>query len=61
MIGEGILKKGDTLFTPKTLTCPLKRDYFKGKIVFQPLFFCGDSVSFRECSESLIEPSLKSW
>ncbi len=41
MIGEGILKKGATKFTPKTLTCPLKSDYFKGKIVFQPLFFAG--------------------
>ena len=34
---------------PGKLTCPLKRDYFNRKYIFQPSIFRGH-VSFRECT-----------
>ena len=38
---------GKTVVHPRKLTCPLKRDYFNRKYIFQPLIFRG-YVSFRE-------------
>ena len=34
---------------PGKLTCPLKRDYFNRKYIFQPLFFRGNSLVFTGC------------
>ena len=32
---------------PRKLTCPLKRDYFNRKYIFQPLIFRGHSLVFQ--------------
>ena len=40
---------------PGKLTCPLKRDYFNRKYIFQPSIFRGH-VSFRECTPPLGYP-----
>ena len=40
---------------PGKLTCPLKRDYFNRKYIFQPLIFRGH-VSFRGCKSFFQSP-----
>ena len=40
---------------PRKLTCPLKRDYFNRKYIFQPLIFRGH-VSFPDCNLNLTDP-----
>ena len=51
------IAKGGISYPPKEITCHLKRDHFKRKVVFQPLFFLG-YVSFRG-SNFKLEGSLK--
>ncbi len=46
----------DVVYTPKKLTCPLKRDYFNRKYIFQQLIFRGHMVVFRGCN---ISPTIK--
>ena len=42
-------------YTPKKLTCPLKRDHFNRKYIFQPLIFTGHSFVFQG------DPGKKMW
>ena len=44
------------LYHPSNPTCPLKRDYFNRKYIFQPSIFSG-YVSFRQCT--YFQPSIQ--
>ena len=44
---KGDIRVGAVLHSLK-LTCPLKRDNFNRKCIFQPSIFRGENVSFRE-------------
>ena len=49
MINVIFFSAGPSIYTQRKWTYPLKMHHFNRKIVFQPIFFQGTTVSFRGC------------